>query len=55
MSWILLWKLLFIVVMAVFIVMAFLVTVLGARDIRRMITELKEDADSVDEVDGPES
>ncbi len=42
MTWMLFWKILFIAVMAVFTVMSVLVTVLGARDIRRLLAGLRE-------------
>ena len=41
MSWMLLWKILLIAVLAVFSVMALLVTVLGARDVGKLIRALK--------------
>lgn len=40
MTWMLLWKVMFVVVMLVFAVMATLVTVLGARDIRKLLKAL---------------
>ena len=53
MSWMLFWKILFIAVMAVFTLMAVLVTVLGARDVRRLIAGLRDgdDSEDVDEAD----
>ena len=42
MSWMLLWKVMFVVVMLVFSVMALLVTVLGARDIKKLLKALEE-------------
>lgn len=44
MTWMLFWKIMFVLVMAVFAVMSILVTVLGARDIRRLLSGLKDDA-----------
>lgn len=41
MSWMLLWKILLIGVLAVFSVMALLVTVLGARDVVKLLRALK--------------
>ena len=54
MTWVLFWKILFIAVMAIFALMAVLVTVLGARDIKSMIAGLRDDAGrvNVDEDDG---
>lgn len=43
MTWIVLWKVMFVVVMLVFAVMACLVTVLGAKDIRKLLKALGED------------
>ncbi len=40
MTWVLLWKIMFVVVMAVFAVMACLVTVFGARDIKKLLKAL---------------
>lgn len=40
MSWMLLWKVMFVVVMLAFAVMASLVTVLGARDIKKLLKAL---------------
>lgn len=45
MSWMLLWKVMFVVVMLAFAVMACLVTVLGARDIRKLLKALGERGD----------
>lgn len=42
MTWILFWKLVFVVVLALFAVVATLVTFFGARDIRRLLRRLKE-------------
>ena len=44
MSWLIFWKVMFIVVMIVFALMAGLVTVLGARDIRKLLKALGEDS-----------
>lgn len=43
MSWMLFWKICFVVVLAAFAVMAVLVTILGARDVRNLLRRLKED------------
>ena len=54
MTWMLFWKILFIAVMAVFTLMAVLVTILGARDVRSLIAGLRDrnDGEDVDEADG---
>ena len=44
MSWILLWKIMFISVMAAFAVMACLVTFFGARDIKKLLKALDKDS-----------
>ena len=53
MTWMLFWKILFIAVMAVFALMAVLVTILGARDVRRLIAGLRDgdESEDVDEAD----
>jgi len=45
MNWELFWKALFIGVIAIFTVMSFLVTFLGARDIQRLLKHLNDEAD----------
>ena len=46
MTWELLWKIVLIVVLAAFAIMAVLVTVFGARDIRKLLKGLRDDDDS---------
>ncbi len=43
MTWELLWKLCFIGVIAAFVVMVVLTSVLGARDVKRLMEELRDD------------
>ncbi|NOY00198.1 MAG: hypothetical protein GXP30_10750 [Verrucomicrobia bacterium] len=45
MTWILFWKIMFVVVMAMFAVMACLVTYFGAKDIKKLLKALSEDGD----------
>lgn len=45
MTWMLFWQILFIAVMVVFTLMSVMVTVLGARDIRRLLAGLRDDAE----------
>ena len=55
MSWILLWKIMFVVVMVIFFVMACLVTVFGAQDIKKLIKALgKESKDAQADEEAPE-
>jgi hypothetical protein len=42
MTWILFWKSILILAFAIFAVMAVFVTVLGARDIRKLLTALRD-------------
>lgn len=42
MTWILFWKVCFVVVLAIFAVMALLVTVLGARDVKKLLRALRD-------------
>lgn len=42
MNWMVFWKILFVAVMVIFALMSVLVTVLGARDIKRLIVGLKK-------------
>jgi hypothetical protein len=57
MTWELLWKILFVVIVALFVVMAVVTTIGGARDIKRLLIHLRnpeEDdpsADSDEETD----
>ena len=53
MTWMLFWKILFIAVMAVFTLMAVLVSILGARDVRRLIAGLRDGrrGEGIDEAD----
>ncbi|MEQ9410808.1 MAG: hypothetical protein RIK87_24060 [Fuerstiella sp.] len=46
MNWELIWKVVFIAVVSVFAVMSVLVTVLGAKDIRRLLKHLKDTSDA---------
>ena len=48
-SWILFWKIVFVLTLAVFIQMAVLVSWFGAADIRRLINRLKADDEAVEE------
>ncbi len=41
MTWMLFWKICFVVVLGVFALMAVLVTLLGARDVRALLRRLK--------------
>lgn len=43
MSWMLFWKVCFVVVLGVFTVMALLVSVLGARDVRNLLRRLRDE------------
>lgn len=43
MNWELIWKTVFIVVLAAFAVMSVLVTLLGARDVKRLIRHLTQE------------
>ncbi len=54
MSWMLLWKVMFVLVMTVFAVMATLVTLLGARDIRKLLKALGGKDVASGEVQGKE-
>ncbi|MFK5924540.1 MAG: hypothetical protein QM496_20380 [Verrucomicrobiota bacterium] len=45
MTWILLWKTLFVVVMIVFALMSVLVTVFGAKDIKKLLKALSEESE----------
>lgn len=51
MNWITLWPLVLFVTLGLFAVMAVLVTVLGARDIRRLLAHLRESPDSDSEAE----
>jgi hypothetical protein len=42
MTWELLWKLVFIIVLSAFAVMSIVVTLLGARDIKRLLQRLRD-------------
>ena len=42
MSWVLIWKSVFVVGVAIFAVMAIWVTIYGARDIKRLLTRIDE-------------
>ena len=56
MTWELLWKIVLIGVLGIFSVMAVLVTVFGARDIRELLRGLKEDErERESDSSGPES
>ena len=46
MNWELIWKVVFVSVLAMFAVMSVLVTVLGARDIQRLLKGLREQDDN---------
>ena len=46
MNWLVFWKVMFIAVMVIFALMSVLVTVLGARDIKRLIAGLKNPDDA---------
>jgi hypothetical protein len=48
-AWILLWKIIFVLTLAVFIQMAVLVSWFGAADIRRLLDRLKGDDETLDE------
>lgn len=48
MSWELLWKVVFVGVIGVFAVMSVLVTIFGARDIKRLLGELEQERDEAD-------
>jgi len=52
MTWILFWKIMFIVVMIVFAVMACMVTVFGARDIKKLLKSLGEEVKRDGDGDG---
>ena len=52
MSWELLWKIVLIGVVGLFALMAVLVTVLGARDIRKLLRGLREEGSSGEEKEG---
>ncbi len=43
MTWELLWKIVFIGVVSLFALLSVLVTILGARDVKRMLKELKSE------------
>lgn len=45
MSWEWIWKIVFVVVTGFFALMAVLVTILGARDVRRLLQSLQDDQD----------
>lgn len=49
MTWILLWKTVLIVTLAIFAVMAVFVTVLGARDIKKLLAALRHPEDGSDD------
>ena len=49
MTWILLWKTILILTLASFTVMAVFVTVLGARDIRKLLAALRQPEDGSDD------
>lgn len=51
MSWELLWKVVLVAVVGLFALMAILVTVLGARDIRKLLRGLREEEALEDEED----
>jgi hypothetical protein len=42
MTWELIWKLVFIIVLSAFAVLSIVVTVLGARDIKRLLKHLRD-------------
>lgn len=46
MSWVGLWKVMFVAVMAIFAVMSCLVTVFGARDIKKLLRALGREKES---------
>ena len=48
-SWILFWKIVFVLTLAIFIQMAVLVSWFGAADIRRLLDRLKADDETVEE------
>ncbi len=48
MNWMLIWKIVFVGVLAVFAVMAVMTTIYGARDIKKMLRELDEEKDEED-------
>ena len=43
MTWELIWKLVFVIVLVTFAVMSVVVTVLGARDIKRLLQHLRDE------------
>jgi len=45
MNWEWIWKIVFVLVTGLFAVMAILVTILGARDVRRLLQSLQDDED----------
>ncbi len=49
MTWMLFWKIVFIAVLGLFAVMTVLTTINGAKDVRRLLKELDEEADSGDQ------
>ena len=49
MTWILLWKIVFILALTTFAVMAVFVSVLGARDIRKLLIALRQPEDGSDD------
>jgi hypothetical protein len=48
-TWILFWKIFFVLTLAIFIQMAVLVSWFGAADIRRLLDRLKSDDETVEE------
>ena len=51
MNWMLLWKIVFVVVLALFATMTVLTTIYGARDVRRLLRSLDEDQADRDQKD----
>ena len=45
MTWELIWKLVFIIVLSMFAVLSIVVTILGARDIKRLLKHLRDQED----------
>jgi hypothetical protein len=44
MNWMLFWKIVFVVVLSLFAVMTVLTTIYGARDVRKLLKDLDEEA-----------
>lgn len=49
MSWMLFWKIIFLGVLALFAVMAVLTTINGAKDVKKLLRELDEEAERGDQ------